>query len=100
MIDPILSGLFGGLFGDVIGKLLGKFRLWMVFCATFVTLYGVMFVLGIVTVGFKRTLPVWVTFFEIRPLLLVIGLSAAATFVAAINRKPPSNEPDSGEGEK
>ncbi|RQM45419.1 hypothetical protein EHZ19_24125 [Paraburkholderia bannensis] len=100
MIDPLLSGLFGGLFGDVIGKFLGKFRLWMVFFATFVMFYLAVFITGIVIIGFQKTLPKMREFFEIEPLLCAIGFGFLAMFVAAIHSKPPSNPPDSGEGEK
>lgn len=86
MSGEIISRLFGGLFGTVIAKVLGKFRLWKVFVATFGTLYGGAFLMGLVLVGFKKTLPIFAELFAPLPLLVFIGLSASTTFVAYLGR--------------
>ncbi|WP_413168971.1 hypothetical protein [Burkholderia latens] len=68
------------------GKVLGRFRLWKVFVAVLVLLYAGAFLMGIVLVGFKKTLPIFLELLAPVPLLVFIGLSSGATFVAYLSR--------------
>jgi hypothetical protein len=94
MSGEIISGLIGGLFGTVIAKVFGKFRLWKVFIATSVILYGGAFLMGLILVGPERALPIFSELFAPLPLLVFIGLSASATFVAYLGRNAAKKSKD------
>jgi len=96
MSGDIISGLIGGLFGTVIAKVLGKFSLWKVFVATLVVLYGGAFMMGLVLVGIEKALPIFAELFAPLPLLVFIGLSASATFVAYLGRNAAKKAKDGG----
>ncbi|MEK6422627.1 MAG: hypothetical protein V4801_23805 [Burkholderia gladioli] len=86
MSGEIISGLIGGVFGPLVGKVLGRFRLWKVFVVTLVILYGGVFLMGIVLVGFNKALPVFPELFAPAPLLGFVGLAVCVTFVAYLGR--------------
>jgi hypothetical protein len=86
MSGEIISGLIGGLFGPLIGKFLGRFRLWKVFVASMIFIYGGLFAMGMVVVGFKTTIARFGEFLSPFALLIFLSLSACATFVAFLGR--------------
>ncbi|GAB6852582.1 hypothetical protein [Paraburkholderia kururiensis] len=94
MSGEIFSGLIGGLFGTIIGKVLGRFRPWKVFVATLSSIYLGLLIMGLVGVGYKRTIatfPQFLTFFAIG---LFVALSLGVTLIAVLGRTAIQNSKD------
>lgn len=91
MSGEIISSLIGGLFSSVIGKILGRFRPWKVFFVTFTSIYLGLLAMGLVGIGYKRTIAVMPQFFTPFAIALFVALSLGITLIAVLGRTAIQN---------
>lgn len=94
MSGEIFSGLIGGLFGTGIGKILGRFRPWKVFVVTLSSIYLGLFIMGLVGVGYKKTIATLPRFLTPFAIGLFVTISMGVTLLAMLGRTAIQNSKD------